>query len=344
MGKELLRDQVKQAWLRICETAKKIGDAAISEADTRAYFIDPLLRALGWSGIEDVERERSVPAGGIVDYVLKINGADKVLVEAKSLRSSLTEKDAAQLLNYANTQGVRWCILTNGEHLRLYDQFKREELKRKLIFEIDLQQPEEDFDRIFDSLWLISKAGIGEGHLERHVRALDMQRHTKALIRDEKSLVIGALAAELRKIIGSRVSRQEARTVLAQILTVEHPRRRPEEALAKEPEWTEDELRRYLGTLHKWSTLTYNYYKFLASHPGKISRSELLSSLEKLQGKALGGRVFAGIFGGISKTWEKEDMKGKEKLDRVSEDKQEFLINEKYRDRIQKVISSLETQ
>jgi hypothetical protein len=53
-----IRGQTKEVCLIICQRAEKYR-----HADTRACFIGPLLSALGWSKIEDAERECSVPGG-----------------------------------------------------------------------------------------------------------------------------------------------------------------------------------------------------------------------------------------------------------------------------------------
>jgi len=86
---------------------------------------------------------------------------------------------------------------------------------------------------------------------------------------------------------------------------------------------SEIELRKYVQGLPKRSPYTYNYYKVLASHKGKVSKHELLESLQKLQDKEVAGNVLAGIFGGIKKNWDKE-MKSKERLDEEPSGKQEF--------------------
>ena len=52
MPKEVLRDHVKETWLKIRDQARKKQNISVSEADTRAVFTDPLIEALGWDKVE----------------------------------------------------------------------------------------------------------------------------------------------------------------------------------------------------------------------------------------------------------------------------------------------------
>lgn len=349
MPKELLRDQVKATWLKTRDQAEKKQSVSINEADTRAVFIDPLIEALGWDRFEDIERERQIPhSGERVDYVLKIGGDDTMFVEAKSLHAPLAEKDIVQVLNYANIAGVRWCLLTNGIRLRLYDQFNPEELKRKFVFEVDLSKSEEEyFSEIFSPLWLISKEAIAQGELDLYVRGLETQNHIRELSAHENSSLIRFLEKELKNRVKGQVNRQEIRDVLSQMLLGERPgvsRQGVAVKVALPPkhsvatvsaQWTEDELGDYLEGHREWHPLTYTYYKFLASYPGKVPRGELINSLTKIMGQPITGYSLAGVRAGITATVTKKF--GKESLDWVSEDSQEFSIAEKYRSLIQRL-------
>src|SRR4051812_42559551 len=88
-----------------------------NEANTKALLIEPLIAALGWNPIDldVVEREVKVFEGTYLDYALKVEGKPRVYVEAKGIKENLDDKKfIAQTLNYANNDGVVWCVLTNG--------------------------------------------------------------------------------------------------------------------------------------------------------------------------------------------------------------------------------------
>ena len=105
-------------------------------------------------------------------------------------------------------------------------------------------------------------------------------------------------------------------------------------------EWSQDELRDYLEERHKWHSLTFNYYRFLAGYRGKVTRDELINSLGKLMREPITGYSLGGVQAGITMTVTKK--LGKERLDWVNEDSQEFSIREKYREAVQKLTSSLD--
>lgn len=114
-----------------------------NETRTRQSLIDPMLRALGW----DVENPDSVQVEykirqKWVDYALM--GSDKpiAVIEAKVLGTSLKEKETMQVLNYANTDGIDYMVVTNGDHWQMFDVFKRERLEDRVLMEFQLTQDE----------------------------------------------------------------------------------------------------------------------------------------------------------------------------------------------------------
>ncbi len=114
-----------------------------SEALTRYVLIDPLLRALGWDTGDpsQVLVEYSLPKGagkGFADYaLLGENAKPLIIVEAKSLHSQLDDA-AAQALTYCNMQAIAYFAVTNGQHWKLYNTFRRVPLPEKLVFELNL--------------------------------------------------------------------------------------------------------------------------------------------------------------------------------------------------------------
>lgn len=95
----------------------KTSKAGGSEANTRSLLIDPVLAGLGWNlrDIREVVREFRVYDGTLLDYALRLDGKPRLFVEAKAMNKSLEDKAfIAQTVNYANNEGVVWCVLTNG--------------------------------------------------------------------------------------------------------------------------------------------------------------------------------------------------------------------------------------
>ena len=111
----------------------------ISEAATRSQFVEPLLAALGFEGLADIDWEYHIKASNErIDYVLKINGKPAVAVEAKSLGTDLVDKHAAQLVQYAAIEGMEWCLLTNGREVRIFNANLQGSLEAKHVVDLDL--------------------------------------------------------------------------------------------------------------------------------------------------------------------------------------------------------------
>ena len=103
-------------------TVQEYAGLNLSESDTRAYLVDPLLRLLGFADGKHLRREVTVPATKeFLDYELLVDGQPEVIVEAKAVRHSLSDRHAAQCVQYASVLGVRWCLITNGLAWALYD-------------------------------------------------------------------------------------------------------------------------------------------------------------------------------------------------------------------------------
>jgi predicted transport protein len=126
---------------RVLATARKLTGPSGNEANTKALLIEPMLSALGWdtADVDQVVREWRVFDGTSLDYALKIDGKVVLHIEAKGLRKSLDEKQfIAQTVNYANNEGVVWCVLTNGLAYRVYKTNEPVAMGQKLLFEVDL--------------------------------------------------------------------------------------------------------------------------------------------------------------------------------------------------------------
>lgn len=101
----------------------------MNEAETRAEYIDPALKAAGWGVAEGsrILREYPITLGRIeghgrrgkaltADYVLVYRNHKLAVIEAKAWDESLTE-GVAQAKNYANKLAIRYTYSTNGRDL-----------------------------------------------------------------------------------------------------------------------------------------------------------------------------------------------------------------------------------
>ena len=105
----------------------------MNEAETRAEYIDPALKAAGWGVVEGsrVRREYPITLGRIeglgrrgkaltADYVLIYRNTKLAVVEAKGWDEALTE-GVAQAKNYAEKLAIRFSYASNGQGIYSID-------------------------------------------------------------------------------------------------------------------------------------------------------------------------------------------------------------------------------
>ncbi len=154
----------------VLATAEKLkASTASNEANTKALMIEPLLGSLGWNPIDldIVEREVKVFDGTFLDYALKVAGEARLYVEAKSVGGNLDDKRfVAQAINYANNDGVLWCVLTNGLRYRVYKTNEPVAMDQKLLFEVDLTDETDPLTEKVRLLRLVSRDAVEDGSLD----------------------------------------------------------------------------------------------------------------------------------------------------------------------------------
>jgi predicted type IV restriction endonuclease len=173
---------------------------ALSEYDTRANFIDKYLDALGYTNIEDVQRGSSVETGNFPDYVLLVNGTRVIAIEAKKLGSSLGVKEAAQVVQYCSTLGLRWGAVTDGRYMKVYDApVLGVPPHERQVLAVDLLDYKDraDFDaRIFPELELLAKSELESGAgLDRRAT----QEAIREILTTPQSTAVGSLRHELEE-------------------------------------------------------------------------------------------------------------------------------------------------
>ena len=168
----LMTSSLRSTLTTVLATAEQLQQAgAANEANTRVHVIEPLLVALGWSvnNFAEVDREFKVYDGTFLDYALRIDGKPRLFVEAKALNKPLTDKGfIAQTINYANNEGVVWCVLTNGFVYKVYKSNEPVGMENKLLFEIDLREAGEEggVNAVVNALEALRKDSVAAGRLD----------------------------------------------------------------------------------------------------------------------------------------------------------------------------------
>ena len=201
---------------------EKLGQ---SEAATRLWALDPVLEALGWDLRDpgEVEPEYSV-RGGSVDYCLRGNRRNLVLIEAKRAGTDLAGHQE-QLLRYAFDDGTPLAALTDGLVWWLYLPRASVNWEQRRFLSLDFRQQEAarsaaDLRRFLGRDAVVSGAALEAAQrefdsqdLERRVRAA-LQVAWKQVLSDPDGLLIDLVADAVKDVVGDRPGREPVRQFL----------------------------------------------------------------------------------------------------------------------------------
>lgn len=176
-----------------------------NEAETCNRVIYPLLLAAGYSHL-DIRSQDSDTAKGKPDYTILPNDDENMwFLEAKAWRVSLEESHAHQSLNYVNTQGKRWVVLTNGRTWRLYDNHIIGKEGVKLVAEFDLKDAQ-----FAGLLTALAKSSVIGKKLEPFVQNQRLYSTLAAQLSEPGSDVVKAVTKVVKALPGmNRVTSAE---------------------------------------------------------------------------------------------------------------------------------------
>ena len=111
-----------------------------SEALTRYALIDPLLRELGWDTADPSLVVPEYKSGnGRADYaLLSSDGKPAMMVEAKSLGSSLRDTALSQGIQYCLEKGTKYFTLTDGNCWEVYETHRPVPMEEKRVVTFDV--------------------------------------------------------------------------------------------------------------------------------------------------------------------------------------------------------------
>jgi len=159
------RDLLVQALGKVRRTVRQVRDRkdGIGEEPTKTALIIPVLQALGWdtTDLDEVLPEyKHTRKDNPVDYALLVDQKPCLFVEAKALDTNIDDhKWMAQAVNYANTAGVEWCVLTDGNTYSLYNTHAPVPVGEKLFLTANVTDGK-DRDEGMAILELLSKGSV----------------------------------------------------------------------------------------------------------------------------------------------------------------------------------------
>jgi hypothetical protein len=181
-----------------------------NEAATCLWVIYPLLLAAGYSPLE-VQPQGPDSSGQYPDYTLLPQSPHRWYLEAKAWSAPLKHQDAQQAVTYANSNGKRWVVLSNGREWRLYDNLVQDVVAHKLVHTVRL----DDAEAAERFLTAISKVSVCTGGLERYATHVRLYGFLQRQLSDQDSSVNRAVWGLVRKEQGlSGVSRGDVLSAL----------------------------------------------------------------------------------------------------------------------------------
>lgn len=188
----------------------------VNESDTVTIITDMLAEVGGFDKYSEITSE-FVIRGTYVDLAIKLDGALHMLIEVKAIGLELKEAFIKQAVDYAANQGVEWVILTNGATWLVFKVNFAKPIDQELVLEIDFLSLNHRNSASIESLYLITKEGVGKALLEDyHAERQVLSRfYIGAMLMTDP--VLDVIRRELRRIAPEvKIENEQIKTVLAQ--------------------------------------------------------------------------------------------------------------------------------
>ncbi len=176
----------------------------MDEENTKVKLVQPFLELLGWDLYStEVALEYTVPmATGSthVDYALLVGDSPVVFVEAKPVRSSLTDQNVRQLRSYMRQElEVDWGILTNGKSFEVLTKNRHQNGGEEVsVVQFDLG----DLAENPDVLELLTKESIRSGRSDEVAEQVAQTNRAIRYLRDHETKVTEAVTQAVEDEVG----------------------------------------------------------------------------------------------------------------------------------------------
>ncbi|MGB2937080.1 MAG: hypothetical protein WBD05_02610 [Phycisphaerae bacterium] len=189
-----------------------------NESNTCEWVILPVLYAIGYGKREVVSRDAD-SAGKFPDYTLLPGAPEHTFyLEAKAWKADLEGSHARQALNYANQNGKRWVVLTNGRQWHLYDNSVCGLPADKMVAEMSL----DNRDQAVRFLQAISKASVSSNGLARFATE-EAERRKQAMEAERRRQIQAERQSRLSSVLQAELTNESSPLVAAMLA---HLRRR----------------------------------------------------------------------------------------------------------------------
>ncbi|MCA1595857.1 MAG: hypothetical protein LC772_05485 [Chloroflexi bacterium] len=164
-----------------------------NEATTCHWVIYPLLQAMGYENRDILIQDAAAP-GQFPDYTITASPHETWYLEAKSWKNQLLDQNANQALDYANRNGRRWVVLSNGRGWRLYDNQIQGLASDKLVAVSTIEAPA----GLEALLAVLSKDTMAAEKMDLFARRARLARVFIEQVREPRSRLIKSICSALR--------------------------------------------------------------------------------------------------------------------------------------------------
>jgi hypothetical protein len=176
----------------------------MDEENTKVKLVQPLLELLGWDLYStEVALEYTIPMASSsthVDYALLVGDSPVVFVEAKPVRTELTDSEVQQLRSYMRQElDVDWGILTNGKSFEVLTKNRHENGGEEVSV---VQFGLEDLAENPSVLELLTKESIRSGKSDKVAKQVAQTNRAIRDLQDNEDSVTASVAEAVRSEVG----------------------------------------------------------------------------------------------------------------------------------------------
>lgn len=210
---------------RFAAAFRDARDRGANESDTAMFLVKFFEEVLGYDSFKgEISKELAIK-DRYCDIALKVDGAVKILVEAKAAGlKGLSDKHIEQAENYASRAGLPWVVLTNGIEWRLYHVTfsEGEGISHDIAFEANLlAESESNPDGLWEKLSVLTRSCVKKNELDEfwaHKKVLSANSVVRVLFHED---VLSVIRRELNRDAPARLDVEDVFKAVRDVLSKE---------------------------------------------------------------------------------------------------------------------------
>lgn len=212
-----VEERIREVLRRFSPILAAQRDRDVSEADTVTVVKDLLSDLFGYDKYAEVTSEHAI-RGTYCDLAIRLDGKLRLLLEVKSIATTLTDKHVKQAVDYATNQGLDWVVLTNGIRWYLYRVSFKKPIEAKVVAELDLLAVNPRSESDLEKLYLLTREGFLKGAVTEFTEKQSAtSKFLVAAVLVNDADVLNCIRRELRRITDIMVPPE----VIAEVLRKE---------------------------------------------------------------------------------------------------------------------------